>query len=72
MAKQKTINKVGTRLTGPTFCWECNKKLRYVPKTKGNGIGMFHFAHMKSPSGNLVRVHAKCVENATKSGATVG
>lgn len=47
----------GTKATGPSFCWYCNRMLRRAP---GKGLGLFFFAVVTDKQGNPHRVHGQC------------
>lgn len=51
----KARSEVGTKETGPTFCWHCNRMLMRAP-----GHGRFYFTLFKGNDGIARRIHGKC------------
>jgi hypothetical protein len=47
---------------GPRQCWYCGKRLQ------GKLGGGYHFATVKDPLGNELRVHKDCVTHAVGNG----
>ena len=57
---------IGTKTTGPTFCWHCNRQLLRAP---GKGLGLFYFGLVAGPDGVQRRVHDQCVKRAGADGS---
>jgi hypothetical protein len=57
--------RTGTAKEGPTFCWQCDKKLRSAP---GKGEGLYFFDLVLGDDGHQHRVHGRCVKRAEDDG----
>ena len=48
-------------MTGPSFCWQCRKKL-----SPNRATGELIFAEVVDPLGHKHRVHKTCVSDANR------